>query len=79
MPVVKHPSMPGREYVLTTHLFVNPGECVRSVDDVSRVMAKSSATTVTTDEWTLIYVVEPGLSELYHLPSDPKQEKNVIK
>lgn len=79
LPMVKDPSVPGREYVLTTHLFVNPGECVRSVDDVSRVMAKSSATTVTTDEWSLIYGVEPGLSELYHLPSDPKQEKNVIR
>ena len=79
LPMIKDPSLPGREYVLTTHLFVNPGECVRSVDDVSRMMAKSSATTVTTDEWTLIYVVDAGLSELYHLPSDPKQEKNVIK
>jgi arylsulfatase A-like enzyme len=79
LPAVKNTSTPGREYVLTTHLFVNPGECVRSVDDVSRKMAKSSATTVTTAEWTLIYVVDAGLSELYHLPSDPRQEKNIIK
>ncbi|OGO30756.1 MAG: hypothetical protein A2Z29_03635 [Chloroflexi bacterium RBG_16_56_11] len=79
LPAVKNPSVPGRDFVLTTHLFVNPGECVRSVDDVSRIMAKSSATTVTTREWALLYVVDAGLSELYHLPTDPKQEKNVIK
>ena len=79
LPMVKNPSTPGRDYVFTTHLFVNPGECVRSVDDSPRLMARSSTTTVTTDEWTLIYFVDPGLSELYHLPSDPKQEKNVIQ
>jgi len=79
LPLVKNPAAPGRDFVITTHLFVNPGECVRSVDDNSRVMAKSSATTVTTDEWTLLYAVEPGLSALYHLPTDPKQEKNVIR
>jgi arylsulfatase A-like enzyme len=79
LPMVKEPVAPGRDFVITTHLFVNPGECVRSVDDNSRIMAKSSATTVVTDEWTLLYAVEPGLSALYHLPSDPKQENNVIK
>jgi hypothetical protein len=25
-----------------------------------------------------MYSVEPGRSELHHLPSDPKQERNVI-
>ena len=34
---------------------------------------------MTTDEWTLLYNTEPGMSELYNLKSDPKQEKNVIK
>ena len=33
---------------------------------------------MTAGEWSLLYSVEPGLSELYHLPSDPRQERNVI-
>jgi arylsulfatase A-like enzyme len=78
LPMVRDTSIAGREYVLTTHMFVNPGEFVRSVDDVSRRVSKASTTTITTDEWTLLYSVEPSISELYHLPSDPKQEKNVI-
>lgn len=79
LPSVKKPSMPGREYVITSNLLVNPGECVRSVDDNIRKMAKSSSSTITTQEWTLLYAVEQGLSKLHHLPSDPKQEKDVIK
>lgn len=35
--------------------------------------------TVTTEEWSLFFSDEPGESWLYHLPSDPGQEKNVIK
>ena len=41
-------------------------------------MENDSSATVTTHKWSLIYAVEPGLSELFHLSSDPKQEKNVI-
>ncbi len=41
-------------------------------------MSGDTSVTVTTDEWSLIYAVDPGLSELFHLSSDPKQEKNVI-
>ena len=34
--------------------------------------------TITTSEWTILCAVEPGLSELYHLKTDPNQGKNVI-
>jgi hypothetical protein len=35
-------------------------------------------TTITTKEWSLLYNIEPGLSELYNLTNDPRQEKNII-
>ena len=79
MALEKNTSTTGREYVVSTHQFVNIGESVRSVDDVARKMYAASSTTVTTEEWALLYEVEEGKSELYHLKSDPKQLKNVIK
>jgi hypothetical protein len=42
------------------------------------VVLGGSDTTINTDEWSLIYSVDKGESWLYHLSSDPKQEKNVI-
>jgi arylsulfatase A-like enzyme len=54
------------------------GEEVAWVDGWLRIMEKDSSVTVTTPEWSLLYAVEPGVSELFHLSSDPKQEKNVI-
>ena len=70
--------MAGREYVISGLPFANRDDSVSFVDDQRRLMEKASSTTVTTPEWSLIYAVERGLSELYHLPSDPKQGKNVI-
>jgi len=57
---------------------VSAGDIVRSIDDYPRATEKDSEATVTTDEWTLLYNVDPGMSELYHLKTDPKQEKNLI-
>jgi hypothetical protein len=68
----------GREIVVSTMQFRNPGEMVRYVDDASRMMIAEQVITATTDDWSLLYSAEPGSSELYHLPSDPKQEKNII-
>mgnify|MGYP000141371915 FL=1 len=34
--------------------------------------------TITTKEWSLIYSCEGDPAELYHLPSDPMQERNLI-
>jgi arylsulfatase A-like enzyme len=78
LPMVKNASVPGREYVVTSHLLANPGETTRMVDDNMRKMDMATTPTITTDEWALICAVEPGLSELYNLKSDPKQEQNVI-
>ena len=78
LPAMKDSSVAGREYVVSGPPFINQGGSVAWVDDQVRLMEKDSSVTVTTHEWSLIYAIEPGLSELYHLSSDPKQEKNVI-
>jgi len=54
-------------------------EITRQVDGRERKMTFSSSTTITTDEWALLYSAEPGESCLYHLPSDPQQEKNLAQ
>jgi hypothetical protein len=48
------------------------------VDDNTRKLTMATTPTITTAEWALLFAVEPGLSELYHLKTDPGQEKNLI-
>ena len=72
------PAAPGRDFTVTTIPFANVGDPVRSVDDFRRWLMRAPATTVTVRDWSLVYSPEEGLSELYHLPSDPSQERNVI-
>jgi arylsulfatase A-like enzyme len=78
LPMIKNPHLPGYEHVFSSSSFVNVGETDNSVDGVTRLAEKASMATVTTDEWTLLYDIEPGGSELYHIKTDPQQEKNVI-
>jgi arylsulfatase A-like enzyme len=78
LPKLHDATLPGREFVVSTLPFANPGDRVRTVDNVSRPIMAGLVTTVTTPEWSLMYSVEPGRSELYQQASDPKQEKNVI-
>jgi len=78
LPAMRELSTKGREFVVTTHPFSNPRQVIRSVDGQERE-TEGSDTTITTKEWSLLYHPEPGQSWLYHLPSDPKQEKNVIE
>ena len=75
---IHDPGAKGREFTVSTLPFANPGDRVRSVDNVSRPLFSDVVTTVTTNELTLLYSVEEGISELYHLPSDPVQTENVI-
>jgi arylsulfatase A-like enzyme len=79
LPAVRDGSTPGRDYVVSAHPFINSGGVVRSVDGLGREASKASTATVTTAEWSLLYNIEPGLSELYRLSSDPLQLKNVIR
>lgn len=78
LPAIKDRRTRGRDFVVSAHPFTNAGGMVRSVDGNNRRGDKASTATITTDEWSLLHVVEPGLSELFYLPSDPKQEKNLI-
>ena len=75
---VRDRSTPGRDFAVTTMPFANPGDAVHIVDNARRNLYNAPVTTVTTDQWSLLYSVEEGLSELYHLPSDPSQKENVI-
>ena len=79
LAAAQDPAVEGYEYAVTTIPFANPGDRVRSVDNVSRPMLSGLVTTVTAGNWTLLYTVEPGMSELYDLSKDPAQEKNVIR
>jgi len=78
LPAIHDQSVAGRDFVVSAHPFTNPGDMVKSIDDFSREGEMYSTAAITTDEWSLLYVVEPGMSELFYLPSDPKQEKNII-
>ena len=63
---------------MSSEPFTNPGDPVRYVDNISRGRSVLSTTSVTTKEWSLLYSVDPGMSELYNLKSDPRQQQNVI-
>lgn len=75
---MRDPHLPGREFTVSTVPFANPGDPVRSVDNVRRRLGKAPVTTVTTERWSLLYTPDEGLSELYDLAQDPRQTKNVI-
>jgi arylsulfatase A-like enzyme len=68
----------GREFAVSTVPFANPGDRVSSVDNISRPLTAGIVTTITSAEWSLLYSVDAGTSELYYLPSDPNQLNNVI-
>jgi arylsulfatase A-like enzyme len=78
VPALKGEEVKEKAFVVTTHPIYNPGEITREVDDLERTMAEPPPSTITTKEWTLIYSSQGEPAELYHLPSDQKQEKNII-
>ena len=78
LPAARDTKHPGREFTISTLPFANPGDRVRSVDNVSRPLTAGLVTTVTAGDWSLLYSVEAGMSELYHLPSDPGQQKDLV-
>jgi arylsulfatase A-like enzyme len=77
LPAMKDPSVAGREYVISAAPFRTDGRPLNE-NGVKYYLSEDSSVTVTTDEWSLIYSLEPGVSELFNLSSDPKQEKDVI-
>jgi arylsulfatase A-like enzyme len=78
LPMMKDSSIHGYDHVFCSSSYVNVGDTDNSVDGVTRLAEKASMATVTTEEWTLLYDIESGGSELYNIKSDPGQKKNVI-
>jgi arylsulfatase A-like enzyme len=78
LPALRNRAAPGRAVTVSTLPFANPDDQVNSVDNVSRTLREPLVTTVTSTEWALLYSPAPGRSELFHLPTDPRQERNVI-
>ena len=77
-PGMRDSSLSGREFVVSSIPFANPGDPVRSVDNFLRSLLDPPATTITSGEWSLLYSPQEGISELYNLASDPSQQENVI-
>ncbi len=77
LSMIQDTNLKGREFVISAGPFSNPADTASLVDSQTRLDTAGSDTTVTTDEWSLLYSVT-GAPLLYHLPSDPQQEKNIV-
>ena len=78
LPKMRDTSVRGRDFVISTLPFANPGEPVRHVDDLRRDLRASPVTTVTAGDWSLLYSMDEGMSGLFDLKSDPGQTSNLI-
>jgi arylsulfatase A-like enzyme len=78
-PALRDPSRAGRDYVVSSLPFANVGDPVHSVDSLLRVLTEPPVTTVTSGGWSLLYSPLEGVSQLYHLETDPAQASNVIE
>ena len=77
-PAIRDNFLSGREFVVSSLPFANPGDPVLSVDNFLRDLKDPPVTTVTSGEWSLLYSTAPGVSQLYNLRTDPQQLDNVI-
>ena len=77
-PALGDATRSGRDYVVSSIPFANPGDAVQSVDNFLRDLKNPPVTTVTAGHWSLLYSPDPGVSQLYNLASDPQQLDNVI-
>ena len=71
-------SLRGREFVISSIPFANPGDPVRSVDNFLRMLKVSTVTTITAGNFSLLYTPDEGRSKLFDLSVDPKQSHNII-
>ena len=78
VPGMRDTSLSGREFVVSSLPFANPGDPVHSVDNFLRSLLDPPVTTITSGQWSLLYSPQEGVSELYNLTSDPGQRENVI-
>jgi len=78
-PALSDATCSGRDYVVSSIPFANPGDAVQSVDNFLRDLKDPPVTTVTAGHWSLLYSQDPGASQLFNLASDPQQLDNVIE
>ena len=78
-PALRDRSLAGRDYVVSSLPFANPGDPVHSVDNLLRTLTEPPVTTVTSDGWSLLYSPLEGMSQLFDLATDPAQSNNVIE
>ena len=75
---INDPAASGREFTVSSIPFANPGDPVRSVDNFLRMLKVPTVTTITSENYALLYSPEAGMSKLYDLNLDPGQQKNII-
>ena len=77
MPIIRGEEERGRDFVVTSLPLYNPGDVTRAVDAFERNVVEFVPSTITTEEWSLLYSAEGQPVELYNLREDPKQERDV--
>ena len=66
----------GREFTVSSLPFANPGDPVRSVDNFLRMLKVPTVTTITSQNYSLLYCPEKGRSKLYDLSMNPGQQSS---
>ncbi len=78
VPLLKGKSGHLRDFVVTSLPLYKPGEKTRIVDDWERKIKEPQPSTITTEEWTLLYSNASSPAELYNTKDDPTQSNNII-
>ena len=78
VPLLKEQVNKVHDFVVTSVPLYNLGARTRIVDDMERELYELSPSTITEDEWTLLYSVAGDPIELYH-NSDIHQEHHVFQ
>jgi arylsulfatase A-like enzyme len=78
LPKINDSTVSGREFTISSIPFANPGDPVRSIDNFLRMLKAPTVTTITSENYSLLYSPEAGQSKLYDLSQDSGQQKNII-
>jgi arylsulfatase A-like enzyme len=65
------------DFVVTSWPLYSLGQKTRAVDHLGREIKEISPSTITTENWTLLYATEDYPVELYNIERDPNQCQNV--
>jgi arylsulfatase A-like enzyme len=78
LPKIDDSAVSGREFTVSSIPFANPGDPVRLVDNFLRMLKAPTVTTITSENYSLLYSPEEGQPKLYDLSLDPGQQKDII-